>query len=273
MPTFDEELLSWLGDEPAGVRAADVGRVHTIAAELAQGFDALAGVGPAVTVFGSARTPVGHPHYELVRELGACLAGAGYAVITGGGPGLMEAANRGAHEAGGVSIGCNIELPHEQLPNPYLDIRLRFKHFFARKVMFVRYAQAFVIGPGGYGTLDELFEALTLIQTRTIRHFPSILLGDGEWRGLIEWLRTGALADGRVDAEDLEVMHVVERPAQVCAIVDAARERARGHAGGATPRQIPGAGQTPGATPGGAPRQTPSVPPGATSGQIPGDAR
>jgi len=225
--TFDEELLLWLGDEPAQVRAADAGRVHDIAEELARGFDTLADVGPAVTVFGSARTPPGHPHYELVRELGACLAGAGYAVITGGGPGLMEAANRGAREAGGVSVGCNIELPHEQAPNPFLDISLRFRHFFARKVMFVRYASAFVIGPGGYGTLDELFEALTLIQTQTIRHFPVILLGDGEWRGLLNWLREGALADGRIEGGDLEVMHVVERPSQVCAIVDSARTRQR----------------------------------------------
>ncbi len=225
--TFDEELLLWLGDEPAQVRAADAGRVHDIAEELARGFDALADVGPAVTVFGSARTPPGHPHYELVRELGACLAEAGYAVITGGGSGLMEAANRGAQEAGGVSVGCNIELPHEQAPNPFLDISLRFRHFFARKVMFVRYASAFVIGPGGYGTLDELFEALTLIQTQTIKHFPVILLGDGEWRGLLDWLREGALADGRIEVGDLEVMHVVERPSQVCAVVDSARTRQR----------------------------------------------
>lgn len=225
--TFDEELLTWLGDEPADERAADAGRVHDIAGELARGFAALAGVGPAVTVFGSARTPPGHPHYELVRELGSCLADAGYAVITGGGPGLMEAANRGAREAGGLSIGCNIELPHEQTPNSFLDVALRFKHFFARKVMFVRYACAFVIGPGGYGTLDELFESLTLIQTGTIRHFPVILLGDGEWRGLLDWLRAGALADSRIEAEDLEMMHVVERPSQVCAIVGAARERRR----------------------------------------------
>jgi uncharacterized protein (TIGR00730 family) len=225
--TFDEELLRWLGDEPQQARAADAGRVRDIAGELARGFDALASVGPAVTVFGSARTPPGHPHYELVRELGASLARAGYAVITGGGPGLMEAANRGAREAGGLSIGCNIELPREQAPNPFIDVGLRFRHFFARKVMFVRYACAFVIGPGGYGTLDELFEALTLIQTETIRHFPVILLGDGEWRGLLDWLRAGALADGRIEAEDLAVIHVVERPAQVCAIVGAARQRQR----------------------------------------------
>ena len=140
--------------------------MQTIAAEFAMGFDRLAGLGPAVTVFGSARTPRDHPHYRLMRDVGAELGRAGYAVITGGGGGLMEAANRGAREAGALSVGCNIELPREQRLNDYVDIGLRFRHFFARKVMFVRYASAFVIGPGGYGTLDELFEALTLIQIK-----------------------------------------------------------------------------------------------------------
>jgi uncharacterized protein (TIGR00730 family) len=227
--TLDEELLLWLGDEPAEVRAADAGRVRDIATEFAAGFAALASVGAAVTVFGSARTPPGHPNYELVREVGYCLGRSGYAVITGGGPGLMEAANRGAREAGALSIGCNIELPHEQAPNPYLDVGLRFRHFFTRKVMFVRYACAFVICPGGYGTLDELFEALTLIQTATIRHFPTILLGDGEWDGLLAWLRERALADGRIDAGDLELISLAREPEQVCAIVDGARERQRAY--------------------------------------------
>ncbi|MGP0100085.1 MAG: TIGR00730 family Rossman fold protein, partial [Solirubrobacteraceae bacterium] len=165
----------------------------------------------------------------MVQEVGACLGRAGYAIITGGGPGLMEAANRGARDAGALSIGCNIELPREQAPNPYLDIGLRFRHFFARKVMFVRYASAFVIAPGGYGTLDELFEALTLIQTATIRHFPVILLGDGEWGGLLDWLRARALAERHIDAEDLAVLHVVKQPSEVCAIVDAACRRQREH--------------------------------------------
>jgi uncharacterized protein (TIGR00730 family) len=227
--TFDEELLLWLGDEPPAVRAADSERIHDIAAELASGFDALAGVTRAVTVFGSARSPAEHPDYALARELGACLGHAGYAVITGGGPGIMEAANRGARDAGALSIGCNIELPHEQALNPYVDIGLRFRHFFARKVMFVRYACAFVICPGGYGTLDELFECLTLIQTQTIRHVPVILVGDGEWDGLLQWLRSHALADGRIDAKDLEVMHQVSQPSQVCAIVDAAHARQRAY--------------------------------------------
>jgi uncharacterized protein (TIGR00730 family) len=227
--TFDEELLLWLGDEPADVRAADSERVREIAAEFAHGFGSLATVRRAVTIFGSARTPRDHPDYALVREVGACLGRAGYAIITGGGPGLMEAANRGAQDGGALSIGCNVELPREQQLNPYLDIGLRFRHFFARKVMFVRYASAFVIAPGGYGTLDELFEALTLIQTMTIRHFPVILLGGGEWDGLLEWLRDRALAERHINAEDLAVLRVVERPAEVCEIVEAAHVRQREH--------------------------------------------
>jgi uncharacterized protein (TIGR00730 family) len=227
--TFDEELLLWLDDEPPGARAADAERIRDIAAEFARGFDALAQVGRAVTVFGSARTPQDHPDYALARQVGACLGQAGYAVITGGGPGLMEAANRGARDVGALSIGCNIELPLEQELNPYVDIGVRFRHFFARKVMFVRYASAFVICPGGYGTLDELFESLTLIQTMTIRHFPVILVGEGEWDGLLAWLRARALADRRIDAADLDVLRVVERPSEVCEIVDAAHERQRAY--------------------------------------------
>jgi uncharacterized protein (TIGR00730 family) len=234
--TFDEELLSWLGDEPEDVRVADARRIREIALEFARGFDALAGLGPAVTVFGSARTPREHPDYHLVREVGACLGRGGYAVITGGGPGLLVAANRGARDANTISVGCNIELPHEQAPNPYLDISLRFRHFFARKVMFVRYACAFVIAPGGYGTLDELFESLTLIQTATIRHFPVILVGEGDWKGLLDWLRATVLADGRIGARDLELMHVAASPAEITPIIDRARVRAAG-----TRRQAPGA--------------------------------
>ncbi len=223
--TLDEELLLWLEHEPAAVRAADAARISDIASEFAHGFDALADVGRAVTVFGSARTPPEHPDYALAREVGACVGRAGYAVITGGGPGLMEAANRGARDVGAVSVGCNIELPDEQALNPYLDIALRFRHFFARKVMFVRYASAFVVCPGGFGTLDELFESLTLIQTGTIRHFPVLLMGPGEWGGLLQWLRARALADGRIDASDLDLLHVLEEPSEICEIVDAAYER------------------------------------------------
>ena len=229
-PTFDEELLLWLGDEPAAVRDADAGRVREIAAEFAHGFDALARIGPAVSVFGSARTPREHRDYALVREVAACLGSGGYAIVTGGGGGLMEAANRGARDAGATSVGCNITLPHEQAFNEYLDVALRFGHFFARKVMFVRFASAFVIAPGGFGTLDELFESLTLIQTRTIRHFPVVLLGGEEWDGLLDWLRSRALADGRISEGDLALLHTASEPADVCAIVDAARERQRAHA-------------------------------------------
>jgi uncharacterized protein (TIGR00730 family) len=225
--TFDQALLLWLGDEPAEVRAADAERIREIAAEFALGFNRLAWIGPAVTVFGSARTPREHPHYRLMRDVGTALGRAGYAVITGGGSGLMEAANRGAKEAGAVSVGCNIALPREQALNEYVDIGLRFEHFFARKVMFVRYASAFVIGPGGFGTLDELFESLTLIQTDTILDFPVILMGEGEWDGLIEWLRRRALADQRIGPRDLSLLHVVPDPEDVPQIVSDARARQR----------------------------------------------
>ena len=184
-----------------------------------------------MTVFGSARTPPDHPHYALMREVGAALGRAGFAVITGGGGGVMEAANRGAKEAGALSVGCNIELPHEQRQNEYLDIALRFRHFFARKVMFVRYACAFVIGPGGFGTLDELFESLTLIQTQTIRHFPAVLVGEGEWDGLLDWLRTRPLADHRIEPSDLTGLRVVGDPEEVARIVVAAYGRQLREAG------------------------------------------
>jgi uncharacterized protein (TIGR00730 family) len=230
-PTLDQELLLWLGDEPPEVRAADAERVREIAAEFARGFGALAQIGPAVSVFGSARTPREHPDYALVREVAASLGRAGYAIITGGGPGLMEAANRGARDAGATSVGANIELPREQALNDYVDIGLRFGHFFARKVMFVRYASAFVIAPGGFGTLDELFEALTLIQTGSIRHFPVILIG-GEWDGLLDWLRERALADGRISSGDLDLLQLADDPAEVCHIVDAARVQQRTQAQG-----------------------------------------
>ncbi len=184
-----------------------------------------------MTVFGSAHTPPDHPHYGLIREVGAALGRAGFAVITGGGGGLMEAANRGAKDAGALSIGCNIELRREQRLNEYVDIGLRFRHFFARKVMFVRYACAFVIGPGGFGTLDELFESLTLIQTQTIRHFPAILAGEDEWDGLLDWLRARALADHRIEPSDLTGLRVVGDPAQIARIVGAAYQEQLREAG------------------------------------------
>jgi uncharacterized protein (TIGR00730 family) len=225
--TFDEELFQWLGDEHGELRRSDAERIRDIAAEFAHGFDALAQIGPAVTLFGSARTPSDHPDYTFVREVAACLGEAGFAVITGAGPGLMEAANRGAQEVGALSIGCNIELPHEQAPNEYLDIVLQFRHFFARKVMFVRYACAFVIAPGGYGTLDELFEVLTLIQTGTIWSSPVVLLRTEEWAGALDWLRRRVLEDGRIDESDLERLHVIDTPAEAVPIVNQGREGMR----------------------------------------------
>jgi uncharacterized protein (TIGR00730 family) len=230
-PTFDEELFLWLGDEPPEIRDADAERIRDIAAEFARGFSALSGIGRAVTVFGSARTPREHPSYALVRDVAAHVGRAGYAIITGGGGGLMEAANRGARDAGAISVGCNIELPHEQAQNAYVDVGLRFEHFFARKVMFVRYASAFLIGPGGFGTLDELFESLTLIQTATIRDFPVVLLGDGEWDGLLEWLRARALVDRRIEAVDLDRIHRTSDPKQVCEIVEEGWRLQRAQAG------------------------------------------
>src|SRR5581483_2402541 len=218
-PSFDEELLLWLGDEPPTVRAADAARITDVAAEFAMGFDRLSAIGSAVTVFGSARTPPAHPHYAMVRSIAAALGRAGYAVITGGGGGLMEAANRGARDAGAISVGCNIELPHEQRFNEHLDISLTFRHFFARKVMFVRFASAFVIAPGGFGTLDELFEALTLIQTGTIRHFPVILLGDERWDGLVDWLEKSVQSAGRIGPDDLSLLRCTSDPAEVVAVV------------------------------------------------------
>jgi uncharacterized protein (TIGR00730 family) len=229
LPTTDEELMLWLGDEPPEVRAADAERISRISQEVAAGFDKLAGIGPAVTFFGSARTPADHPHYGQFRQVAAAVGRAGFAIITGGGGGLMEAANRGARDAGTLSVGCNIELPHEQRLNPYVDLSLRFHHFFARKLMFVRFACAFVIGPGGFGTLDELFEALTLIQTNTIRHFPAILVGDGEWDGLIAWLREKALADGRITASDVDDLRVEQDPDQIAGIIERAYERQAEH--------------------------------------------
>jgi uncharacterized protein (TIGR00730 family) len=233
--TFDEHLLGWLGDEPDA--AGDARRIREIAEEFAEGFAALATIGPAVTVFGSARTPREHPDYALAREVGACVGRAGYAVITGGGGGSMEAANRGARDVGAVSVGCNIELPHEQELNEYVDIGIRFRHFFARKVMFVRYACAFVICPGGFGTLDELFESLTLIQTGTIRHFPVMLVGDGGWESMLEWLRETALGGDRIGPCDLDLMRIVRDPTEIGPIVHDAYRRQQ-----AEPRTSPLAG-------------------------------
>ncbi len=188
------------------------------------GFDALRDVEDGVSLFGSARIAAGHPWYELTRATAACLVEHGFSVITGGGPGLMEAANRGATEAGGESIGLNIELPHEQQANPYLTRSLQFHYFFVRKLMFVRYARAFVIMPGGFGTLDELFEALTLIQTERIQHFPVILVGSEFWAPLLEWIDRGLEDNGLISPDDKDLLLVADEPEQVCRNVIRASE-------------------------------------------------
>jgi uncharacterized protein (TIGR00730 family) len=188
----------------------DPWRVLRIQAEFVEGFDALAAVGPAVTIFGSARVRPPDPMYDAARELAAAVARRGFAVITGGGPGIMEAANRGAREGGGLSVGCNIELPFEQSLNEYVDLGIEFHYFFVRKTMFVKYAEAFVIFPGGFGTLDELFESLTLIQTGKIVHFPVILFGSEYWSGLRQWIQDRVLAERKVSPEDLELMVVTD---------------------------------------------------------------
>jgi uncharacterized protein (TIGR00730 family) len=225
--TEDEKLLQ-APARPAFLDS-DTWRTLRILSEFVEGFEALAGVGRAVAVFGSARTPEGHPVYELARAVGRHLAEAGFAVITGGGPGAMEAANRGAREGGGLSIGCNIELPHEQALNPYVDIAVDFHYFFARKTMFVKYSDAFVIVPGGFGTLDEMFEALTLIQTGKIRNFPVVLLGRDYWAGLLDWIRTVQVPAGAVSPEDVDLIRLTDDPREACEII-LAHARANGRA-------------------------------------------
>jgi uncharacterized protein (TIGR00730 family) len=195
-----------------------------MAAELRHGFEVLSPVKRGVAVFGSARTPRDHPRYELSCEIGRTLGRAGFDVITGGGPGAMEAANKGAREAGALSVGLNIDLPFEQGINQYVDLAVEFHYFFARKVMFVRYSGAFVVLPGGYGTLDELFEALTLIQTKKIRFFPVVLVGTEYWSGLIDWLRDSMLEAGNISPGDLSLLRVTDSVDEVVDICRAAAE-------------------------------------------------
>ena len=217
----------------------DTWRALRILSEFVEGFDALAAVGPAITVFGSARVKPGDPAYDMAREIGKLLAAEGYAVITGGGPGVMEAANRGCQEGGGLSVGCNIELPHEQSINQYVDLGVEFRYFFARKTMFVKYADGFVILPGGYGTMDELFEAITLIQTGKIRHFPVILVGSAFFGGLLEWIKVKLIGEGMIAPEDLDLMQVTDDPKEVVEIFrKAGRRRAREAAEGDTDIRI-----------------------------------
>ncbi len=200
-------------------RGSEFLRVVRIGRELIRGFRALHFVGPCVTVFGSARFGEGHPYYELGRRIGGEISQAGFTVMTGGGPGLMEAANRGAREDGGRSVGCNIRLPHEQMPNPYLDTFVEFNYFFVRKVMLAKYSYAFIALPGGFGTLDELFEIATLIQTGKIRNFPCVLMGVEFWQPLVEFMRQNLVGLGTIDAEDLDRLTLTDDPAHAAALV------------------------------------------------------
>ncbi len=196
--------------------------IRMIAEEFRKGFEAVDRIRrPAVTVFGSARISAGHPDYERARTCGRLLAEAGFAVVTGGGPGVMEAANRGAREGGGFSVGFNIELPHEQEANGFLDLALTFRHFYARKVMLVKAAEGFILFPGGFGTLDELFESLTLIQTEKVREFPVALIGVDYWRGLIEWIESRPLSEGKISPEDISLLRATD---DVAAAVQNLRE-------------------------------------------------
>jgi uncharacterized protein (TIGR00730 family) len=215
--TTDQRLLNSKGDG-AWVHA-DPWRVMRIQAEFVEGFGTLAELGPGIGVFGSARTPRKDPMYTAAVRVGKGLAEAGYATLTGGGPGIMEAANKGALEAGGVSVGLGIELPFEQSLNKYVSLGINFRYFFARKVMFLKYSQGFVVMPGGFGTFDEVFEALTLVQTRKVTSFPIVLFGTDFWTPLLAWLRDGVLGDGYVSGHDLDLMQLTDDPDEAVALV------------------------------------------------------
>lgn len=208
--TTDQRLLDTGAEEESEWVHTDPWRVMRIQSEFVEGFGALAELPSAISVFGSARTPVGSPEYEAGVRIGKALVDAGFAVITGGGPGAMEAANRGAREAKGVSVGLGIELPFEQGLNEHVDIGVNFRYFFVRKTMFVKYAQGFVVLPGGLGTLDELFEALTLVQTRKVTRFPIVLFGSAYWGGLVDWLRDTVVGGGKASEHDLHLFHITD---------------------------------------------------------------
>jgi uncharacterized protein (TIGR00730 family) len=218
-PTMTEDRKLLQRRERPAFLATDTWRALRILSEFVEGFDALAEIGRAITVFGSARVSEGDRAYDQAREIGRLLAREGYAVITGGGPGVMEAANRGCQEGGGLSVGCNIELPKEQGLNAYVDLGVEFRYFFARKTMFVKYADGFVIMPGGFGTMDELMEALTLIQTGKIEHFPVVLVGTEFFGGFVDWIKTRLLADGMISPGDVDLIQVTDDPARVVEII------------------------------------------------------
>jgi uncharacterized protein (TIGR00730 family) len=243
--TEDERLLSrertWRHEPPE--YTTDSWRVFRIMGEFVEGFDTLARIGPAVSVFGSARTPQNSHEYAAAEETARRLVDAGFAVITGGGPGIMEAANKGAVDADGYSVGCNIELPFEQGMNEYVRIAVNFRYFFVRKTMFVKYAEGFIIFPGGFGTMDELFESLTLIQTGKVRNFPVVLFGSEYWRGLLEWMKSTMLTEGKIHPRDLELLIVTDSPEEAvqaivscyranCAEAEKMSEAARFRSGG-----------------------------------------
>jgi uncharacterized protein (TIGR00730 family) len=228
--TTDQRLLDRRG--PSDWVHTDPWRVLRIQSEFVEGFGLLAELPRAVSVFGSARTPRDHPHYAAGVEIGAALSRAGYAVITGGGPGAMEAANKGASEAGGMSVGLGIELPFEQDLNEWVDVGIAFRYFFVRKTMFVKYAQAFVILPGGFGTLDELFEALTLVQTRKVTRFPVILFGTEYWGGLVSWIRSTLLEAGTINEADMDLFTLTDDVEEAVAVIQAADAARRAGDGG-----------------------------------------
>ncbi len=208
----DDEVLLRSPEPQDDYKTSDSWRVFRIMGEFVNGFDHLGTITRGVSIFGSARSHESDPMYIAARETARLLGKAGFEIITGGGPGIMEASNRGAHDAGAVSVGCNIELPFEQVANPYLTKSLSFKYFFVRKTMFIKYSNAYVIFPGGFGTMDELFEALTLIQTRKIRNFPVVLFGSQYWRGLLQWLTSTMLNEKMINAEDLGLIHLTDSP-------------------------------------------------------------
>jgi uncharacterized protein (TIGR00730 family) len=221
LSTTDQRLLDSRG--PTDWVHTDPWRVLRIQAEFVEGFGALAELGPAVAVFGSARTARDDPYYAMAVELGASLAREGFAVITGGGPGAMEAANKGAARAGGVSVGLGIELPFEEGVNEYVNLGVNFRYFFARKTMFVKYSQGFVVLPGGVGTFDELFEALTLVQTHKVTSFPIVLVGSDYWRGLLDWLRGTVLAQRKIGEADLDMLTLTDDIEEAVALMVASR--------------------------------------------------
>jgi uncharacterized protein (TIGR00730 family) len=229
-PTQDEVLLESATpvERPDALRKTDPWRVFRIMGEFVEGFDTLGDVFDGVAIFGSARTPVTDPHYAAAVETARLLALENFPIITGGGPGIMEAANRGAVEGGGLSIGCNIELPFEQGTNRYVRRSIDFKFFFVRKTMFAKYSMAFVVFPGGYGTMDELFESLTLIQTGKVKHFPVVLFGSSYWSGMVNWLRDTVAHEGKIDNKDMLLFQITDDPKEVVRIILDERKNADG---------------------------------------------